>query len=168
MSHQPEGLNSAYVAMLLEQYLEAPSSVPREWRELFERRDPVAAPPPDVAVSATGNGRQATNGGAAAVAIAQPPVVAPPEIAAEPVAAPAPPVPESAAPAPAPVDEELLGGIAASMALVKAYRMHGHLAARLDPLGSEPPGDPALDEQRLVPPLTEELQARIPARLLRL
>ena len=67
-----------------------------------------------------------------------------------------------------PVDEELLAGVAAAMALVKAYRMHGHLAARLDPLGSEPMGDPALDETRLVPPLTPELQARIPARLLRL
>ena len=66
------------------------------------------------------------------------------------------------------VDETLLGGVAAAMALVKAYRMHGHLAARLDPLGSEPMGDPALDESRLVPPLTPELQARIPASLLRL
>jgi 2-oxoglutarate dehydrogenase E1 component len=46
--------------------------------------------------------------------------------------------------------------------------MHGHLAARLDPLGSEPMGDPALDETRLVPPLTPELQARIPASMLRL
>ncbi len=48
-------------------------------------------------------------------------------------------------------DEILLGAIAAAMALVKAYRMHGHLSARLDPLGSEPTGDPALDETRLVP-----------------
>ena len=53
------------------------------------------------------------------------------------------------------------------MALVKAYRTHGHLAARLDPLGSEPPGDPALEPERLDPKLTPELQARIPARLLR-
>jgi len=53
------------------------------------------------------------------------------------------------------------------MALVKAHRMHGHLAAHLDPLGSEPPGDPALEPERLVPPLTPELQARVPARLLR-
>jgi 2-oxoglutarate dehydrogenase E1 component len=65
-------------------------------------------------------------------------------------------------------DPELPAGVAAAMALVKAYRMHGHLAARLDPLGSEPMGDPALDETRLHPPLTPELQARIPARLLRL
>ena len=46
--------------------------------------------------------------------------------------------------------------------------MHGHLNAHLDPLGSEPMGDPALDESRLEPPLTPKLQARIPARLLRL
>ncbi len=54
------------------------------------------------------------------------------------------------------------------MALVKAHRMHGHLAAHLDPLGSAPPGDPALDPDRLIPQLTPELQSRIPARLLRL
>ena len=52
---------------------------------------------------------------------------------------------------PAEPDALLLGAVAAAMALVKAYRMHGHLAARLDPLGSEPMGDPALDETRLVP-----------------
>src|SRR5262245_65121287 len=54
------------------------------------------------------------------------------------------------------------------MALVKAQRMHGHLAAHLDPLGSEPPGDPALEPERLIPKLTPELQARIPASVLRL
>src|SRR2546423_697988 len=86
----------------------------------------------------------------------------------EAAAARAPPRAEpAAAPAPAAADETLLGGIAAAMSLVKALRMHGHLAARLDPLGSEPVGDPALEPQRLEPKLTPELQARIPARLLR-
>src|SRR5256884_2411324 len=54
------------------------------------------------------------------------------------------------------------------MALIKAHRMHGHLAAHLDPLGSEPPGDPALEPERLVPRLTPELQALVPAAVLRL
>jgi 2-oxoglutarate dehydrogenase E1 component len=53
------------------------------------------------------------------------------------------------------------------MALIKAHRTHGHLAAHLDPLGSEPVGDPALEAERLVPPLTPELQEKVPARLLR-
>ncbi|MCC6223292.1 MAG: 2-oxoglutarate dehydrogenase E1 component [Thermoleophilia bacterium] len=71
------------------------------------------------------------------------------------------------APPPPAADAELLGGVAAAMALVKAHRMHGHLAARLDPLGSEPPGDPALEPERLTPPLTPALRARIPASVLR-
>src|SRR4029077_16429227 len=99
------------------------------------------------------------------------PVAAPVPTVAEPIAPP--PAAAAAAPAvtggaTAQVDENLLGGVAAAMALVKAYRMHGHLAARLDPLGSEPRGAPALDDPRLVPPLTPELQARTPAPLLRL
>src|SRR6266704_3314123 len=56
--------------------------------------------------------------------------------------------------------------VAAAMALVKAIRNFGHMAARLDPLGSEPPGDPALDPGPLG--LTPEIMARIPADLLRI
>src|SRR5438128_7950859 len=56
--------------------------------------------------------------------------------------------------------------VAAAMALVKAIRNFGHLAARLDPLGSEPPGDPALDPGPLG--LAPEMMARIPADLLRI
>jgi 2-oxoglutarate dehydrogenase E1 component len=133
---EQSGLNAAYVAQLYADYLDAPASVPDEWRRIFEG-----------------------NGGPPAVATADARVGAPPATAPS----EAPRAAETA-----PVDAELLGGVAAAMALVKAYRMHGHLAARLDPLGSEPMGDPALDETRLHPPLTPELQARIPARLLRL
>jgi len=60
---------------------------------------------------------------------------------------------------------EDLRAIAAAVALVRAYRSFGHLAARLDPLGSEPPGDPALDPGPLG--LTPEVMAAIPADLLR-
>ena len=58
-----------------------------------------------------------------------------------------------------------LQAVAAGMALVSAYRSHGHLAAQLDPLGSAPPGDPSLDPASLG--LSEEAMARIPSDLLR-
>ena len=45
--------------------------------------------------------------------------------------------------------------------------MHGHLAAHLDPLGSEPVGDPALEPEPLIPKLTPELQEQVPASVLR-
>ncbi|HEU0302986.1 MAG TPA: 2-oxoglutarate dehydrogenase E1 component [Gaiellaceae bacterium] len=85
---------------------------------------------------------------------------APPPAPAAP-AAEAPPAPK----APEPPSGELLAAVAAATSLVDAYRMHGHLAAHLDPLGSEPIGDPELDASRLsrLPP---ELQRQIPAALL--
>ena len=62
-------------------------------------------------------------------------------------------------------DLELLQAVQAAMSLIKAHRTHGHLAARLDPLGSEPEGDPALDPEPLK--LTPEIMAKIPASILR-
>ena len=137
-----DGLNAGFARDLLEDYLENPDAVPTEWRELFESgRSDVVATHPGLArlLERAGNGHGTT-----------------------PVAPPAPP-PEAP-----PVTDELLGAVAAAMALVKAHRMHGHLAAHLDPLGSEPPGDPALEPERLIPKLTPELQARVPASVLRL
>ena len=85
-------------------------------------------------------------------------------------AAPQPPAPAAAAADRArhragaatagPPDEELLQAVQAATSLIKAHRTHGHLAARLDPLGSEPEGDPALDPEPLG--LTPELMARDP------
>jgi 2-oxoglutarate dehydrogenase complex dehydrogenase (E1) component-like enzyme len=145
-----DGLNAGYARDLLEEYLENPAAVPSEWRRLFESgTSEIVATHPGLTrlletLDGKGNGH----------------------------AAPAPTAPEPrvsvAAEEPTPRDDELLGGVAAAMALVKAHRMHGHLAARLDPLGSEPPGDPALEAERLIPKLTPELQARIPASVLRL
>ncbi|HTC31399.1 MAG TPA: 2-oxo acid dehydrogenase subunit E2, partial [Candidatus Acidoferrum sp.] len=37
--------------------------------------------------------------------------------------------------------DEMLRAVAAAMAIVSGYRTHGHLAAHLDPLGSDPAGD---------------------------
>jgi multifunctional 2-oxoglutarate metabolism enzyme len=76
----------------------------------------------------------------------------------------APPAAESAGPGK--VDEELLQAVQAATSLLKAYRTQGHLAARLDPLGSEPKGDPGLVPENLN--LTPELMARIPASILRI
>ncbi len=73
-------------------------------------------------------------------------------------------VPTAAPPVPSGPDWELLEAAQAATALLKAFRTHGHLAAHLDPLGSEPEGDPSLDPEYVG--LTPELMARIPARLL--
>ena len=89
------------------------------------------------------------------------PELPPPPAPAAAAAATAPPAPATAAPS-----EELLQAVQAAVSLIKAYRTHGHLAARLDPLGSEPVGDPALDTEPLR--LTPELMAQIPARILRI
>jgi multifunctional 2-oxoglutarate metabolism enzyme len=94
----------------------------------------------------------------AALGVALPPAPAP-QIAAATPAAPAAPA-AGAAPS-----EDLLQAVQAADSLLKAYRMHGHLAAQLDPLGSDPVGDPALDPTPLR--LTPELMAQIPARILR-
>jgi 2-oxoglutarate decarboxylase len=92
--------------------------------------------------------------------------------------APAPPAPaaaaaaaasatgDAAAPSHGAPHEELLQAVQAATALLKAFRTHGHLAARLDPLGVEPEGDPALDPEPLG--LTPELMAQIPAKILRM
>jgi 2-oxoglutarate dehydrogenase E1 component len=140
-----DGLNAGYAQLLLDEYLENPEAVPAEWRELFEQDGELAGTLPGLARL----------------------------LAALPRAGSPTAVPEARRAAPAPeaealrVDDELLGGVAAAMALIKAIRTHGHLAARLDPLGTEPVGDPALDPDRLSPKLTPELQARIPAQFLR-
>ena len=140
---QLEDLNSGFVRELFFQYLNSPESVDPAWRSLFE------AAPPDLLEGDPLVQRirelypalgDSGNGAATAVGT----------------------VTETH------LDETLLGAVGAAMALVKAHRMHGHNAARLDPLGTDPPGDPALDPERLQPRLTPELQAKVPANVLRL
>src|SRR5262245_66322390 len=100
-----DGLNTGYAALLLEQYLDNPGAVPEEWRDLFESEPEVfLQQQPGLArllelAAANGDGQTAP--------------VAPPPPAAAPAPAPAP-APPAATP-----DEELPGGIAAAMALVK-------------------------------------------------
>src|SRR5229473_898418 len=136
-----DGLNAGYAALVLEQYLDNPAAVPAEWCALFESEPEALLSIQPGLARLLEHFEPPGNGH-------EPLLVAPAE--------------------PAGPDDELVGGVAAAMALVKAFRMVGHLAAHLDPLGSEPPGDPALEPERLIPKLTPELQARIPASLLRL
>jgi 2-oxoglutarate dehydrogenase E1 component len=130
-----DGLNAAYATSLLHDYLENPGAVPEEWRELLAEHAASTLAPAKVAPPQRAE---------------PPPVVEPPPPPAEP--------PPTAAP-------ELLAAVATAAGLIDAYRSHGHLAARLDPLGSEPIGDPELDMSRLHP-LTPELARQIPAALL--
>jgi 2-oxoglutarate decarboxylase len=88
--------------------------------------------------------------------------IGPPPAAPAPAAAAAAATPAST-PSPAAAGEEMLQAVQAATTFVGRVRSHGHLAARLDPLGSEPEGDPGLDPEALG--LTPELQARIPAKL---
>src|SRR5258708_28810237 len=118
-----DGLNAGYAALVLEQYLDNPAAVPAEWRELFE------SSPETLLEIQPGLARLVEH-------------LAPVENGNEPVLV---------APAePARPDGELLGRVAAALALVKAFRLVGHLAAHLDPLGAAPPGDPALEPPRLI------------------
>jgi len=63
------------------------------------------------------------------------------------------------------VAPERLYHVAAAMSLVKAHRTHGFLAAQLDPLGTQPVGDPALDPEPLG--LTREVMEQLPTDVLR-
>ena len=138
---QFEDLNSGFIQELFEQYLASPETVDPAWRALFEQAPEALGESSPVVQRVRELYPGAGNGGNGA---------------------PTAPSAEAAAPS-----SQLLGAVAAAMALVKAHRMHGHLAARLDPLGSEPQGDPALEPERLEPRLTPELQAQVPAKVLR-
>ena len=60
--------------------------------------------------------------------------------------------------------DELLRAVHAASTFVSRVRSHGHLAARLDPLGSEPEGDPGAGsgERRAH---ARDLRAKLPANI---
>src|SRR4029450_11454317 len=131
-----DGLNVGYAQGLLEQYLENPEAVPEERRSLFESGDPATLEALPGLARLVESLKE--NGAPAPTDVAE----APPEPEAERLEPPtlAPETPGQAPAEPA-ADELLVGGVAAAMALIKAIRTHGHLAANLDPLGSEALGD---------------------------
>ncbi len=93
---------------------------------------------------------------AASLGVALPPLEPP---------APAPATVVAPPPSPGPADYRALQAMSTAMALVKAHRIYGHLAADLDPLGYPPVGDPALEPASVE--LTPDMMALVPAELLR-
>ncbi len=64
-----------------------------------------------------------------------------------------------------PTDRTMLAAMQAATSLIKAHRTHGLLGAHLDPLGTPPIGDPAMEPSTYR--LTPELMEALPADLLR-
>ena len=132
--HDVDGVNAGYARLLLDEYLDNPEAVPPEWRALFENGDTAVVRdlPAGCGCSSEHRPRErrssAGHGDGAAGRRRCGRLRPGSHGAGEPRRSEPP-----AGPTP-----ELLGGVAAAMALVKAHRMHGHLAARLDPLGAEP------------------------------
>jgi len=114
--------NAGYVQALYEQYARNPDSVPEPWRRFFARG-------PEEAVRAGLLIPEALNGGQGA------PPAAPHRLPAD-----TPPGPAAAPPSTA----RLLSAVTRATALVQAFRDHGHMLARVDPLRSPPPGHPQL------------------------
>src|SRR3954452_9624031 len=98
-----DGVNAGYARLLLDEYLENPEAVLPEWRALFESGEA------EIVTSLPGLARLLEklprNGGGDANGAATNGQAAVEEPAAEP-------------------DADLLGAVAAAMALIKAYRMH--------------------------------------------
>ena len=129
--------NAGYVQELYERYSRNPDSVPEPWRDFFASRAREA--------SAAGlftpeglqnNGRFADAGSGTAAPSAAAPT-------ADTGAAAAPT--DTASTAEVERLRSLLPLVARARRLIQAYRDHGHQLARIDPLGSDPPGHPRLD-----------------------
>ncbi len=123
--------NAGYVQLLYEEYSKNPESVPEAWQAFF-RKGPRAAAEAGLLVSEALPSYPAVDGAASF----------PSGIGAS----PQPPNRPSASPT---GDdgwlERMLPLVARAAGLIQAFRDHGHQLARLDPLGSEPPGHPQLD-----------------------
>lgn len=121
-------MNRAYAQTIYEDYRKNPESVPQEWRELFQNGGATFA---DWLPSARPDTTQTS---------------------LPPSESPSTPHPSTDGPdvrqvtaVPASEVRRLLPLVARAANLLQAFREHGHQAARIDPLGSTPPGHPQLD-----------------------
>jgi 2-oxoglutarate dehydrogenase E1 component len=119
--------NAGYVQAVYEQYLQNPGSVDESWRHLFDTDQGTRG-------LLGAEGRTAVRNGGPGQAML-------PAGAADSTG----PSPDGR-PAGAP-DLMQLRAARAAGELVDAYRLHGHRAARLDPLGGTPPGHPMLEPE---------------------
>ena len=174
MSDHPfDSQNAAYVQALYEEFARNPESVHPDWKEFFRRGKQELL---DAGLLVEDVRRRRWNGGAAAVATppaptaagtgapTQPAPPADPAVApavAQPAAVAEPTVAQPVTPEP---DTRLLALVARAANLLQAFREHGHQAARIDPLGSDPPGHPQLDPAYFGTTM-QELEA-IPASVL--
>ncbi len=149
--------NAAYAQAMFEEFARNPEAVPAEWRQLFrdggsravaeglivpDQFDGHRAPPPRVDPAPVVR----TPAGRAQASVAPPPTAVTVPI---PAVAPPPAAPAPSAPATTPTDSQehlrrVLPVVSRAVALVQAFREHGHQLARLDPLGGDPPGHPQL------------------------
>jgi 2-oxoglutarate dehydrogenase E1 component len=158
--------NAGYVQLLYEEFSRNPDSVPQVWRDFFSRGPRIASEAgllvPDAMVQDDIHSVR-------------------PEAPSAPVSAPGAPT-APASPAPDPSFEPLLQDpppplrleqecgrdrltlVARSAYLVRSFRSHGHQMARLDPLGSDPPGHPEL-EPSFFGTTVEELE-QVPASII--
>ncbi len=138
--------NAAYVQLLYEEFSRNPDSVPEAWRSFFSQGPKVAM---DAGLLVPDTLAPECPQQAPAELETSSPGTHPP-VAEEPIhPSPPPPAVQSKKPAPevpsAASVKRLLQLVARAAALVQSFREHGHQMARLDPLGTEPPGHPQLD-----------------------
>src|SRR5262245_28211485 len=132
--------NAGYVQALYELYARNPESVPEVWRRFFAQ-GPAETVRAGLLVpeGLTQNGHGvSTNGHAANGAATEAAGASPPRAPARAQAAEAAALENGRL-------TKLLRAVAAATSFVQAFRDHGHMLARIDPLGSEPPGHPQLD-----------------------
>src|SRR5262245_39476569 len=131
--------NAGYVQALYELYARNPEAVPEVWRRFFAQgpaetvRAGLLVPE---GLSQNGHATIGAQATATAAAPAVPASRAPAAAKGQPTEVPA--LENGRLP-------KLMRAVAAATSFVQAFRDHGHMRARIDPLGSAPPGHPQLD-----------------------
>lgn len=125
--------NAGYVQALYELYARDPEAVPEVWRRFFAQGPEETVRAGLLVPEGLSSNGHATNGHGIPATAASPARVGP------------------AAPAATALENgkltKLLRAVASATSFVQAFRDHGHMLARIDPLGSEPPGHPQLEPE---------------------